>query len=248
VAGKIKTKFNIMNVPYEKQTLENPNPIARFAHKARFKRSKAIVIGWLGSGATVLDYGCGHGRFLAELSPLIGPDRPNCKLLGYDPYLAVRYENYIVIDNLDVIRDESVDIITCLEVMEHLDSEETQQFVQLARRKLVHGGKLLVTVPIMVGPALILKELSRCILFRRKSDTTLWDLFLGGALGISPPRAENIKASHRGFEWEKAYSILLRNFECIDLSFSPLPVVGWYGNSQAIMQFQKTSKNQAEVK
>ncbi len=44
-----------MEVPHEKQTLDNPNPIARFAQRARFKR---LVLPLLKDGASTIRY-CG---------------------------------------------------------------------------------------------------------------------------------------------------------------------------------------------
>ena len=56
-----------MSVNYEKQTLDNPNPIARYAHRARFSRSKKIVLASLQEGSIMVDYGCGQGRFYTNL-------------------------------------------------------------------------------------------------------------------------------------------------------------------------------------
>ena len=232
-----------MNVPYEKQTLDNPNIIARFAHRTRFKVSKEIVLNWLSSGMTIFDYGCGHGKFLAEICKIIPKNMNTVKLLGYDPYLKCSYEGYTVMQSLETIQDESINILTCLEVLEHLDSSETQDFVEFARKKLVDGGKILVTVPIMVGPALILKELSRCILFRRRSDTSLKELLFAAILGVNPPRTKNIKGSHKGFNWEVVFLLLQKEFSCTRLFFSPFKILGWYGNSQVIMQFQKVGSH-----
>ena len=237
---EISNKVNsTMNVPYEKQTLDNPNPMARFAHQSRFRFSKSIVLGWLSSHSVVFDYGCGHGRFLAELYKIIPKDKTSVQLFGYDPYLKLTFDGYTVTHSLETVRDQSIDILTCLEVLEHLSDEELKIFIDFARRKLVCGGKILVTVPIMVGPVLILKELSRCILFRRKSDTSLKEIFLAALIGVPPTRADDIKGSHKGFNWKNVYRYLKNDFDCIKIEFSPFTALGWYGNSQAIMQFQK---------
>ena len=70
--------------PYEKQTVANPNPIARFSHRARLRKSKKLALPYLTGGATLLDYGCGEGRFLHELAAELN-GQTGATLIGYDP-------------------------------------------------------------------------------------------------------------------------------------------------------------------
>lgn len=228
-----------MEVPYEKQTLDNPNPIARFAHRARFQRSKRLVLPLLSEGATLLDYGCGQGRFLHELTTETAAFQPRPTLLGYDPYMAMRYEGYEVVSDPAAIPGASVGVLTSLEVCEHLNDEETQAFIDFAARVLRPGGNLLVTVPIMMGPAVLIKEVSRSLLFRRRSDTSAGELLKAAVFGVPPRRADDIKGSHRGYDWRVTRRKLKARFTPVHLEFSPLPLLGWYGQSQALMLFCK---------
>jgi len=100
-------------------------------------------------------------------------------------------------------------------------------------------GWLLITVPIMVGPVVLIKELSRCILFRRLSDTSASELLAAAFFGVPPRRAENIKGSHRGYNWRETLEKLKLHFDLHKLEFSPFSFLGWYGNSQAIMLFKQ---------
>lgn len=230
-----------MNVPYEKQTLDNPNPIARFAHRTRFRKSAALVLDGLKPGATVFDYGCGQGRFLHELTQTLASrqEHAGTRFLGYDPYMAAKFEGYTIFSDLDAVPDESLDVITSLEVCEHLDDEATARFARFIEEKLKPDGKALVTVPIMIGPAVLIKELSRMLLYRRPSDTGLGALLKAAFFSAPPPRAEDIAVSHRGYDWRVTRRILSERFLCDKLLFSPLPLVGGYGNSQAMMVFRK---------
>jgi SAM-dependent methyltransferase len=227
-----------MEVPYEKQTLDNPNPIARFAHRARFRKSKRLVMPLLQNGGTLLDYGCGQGRFLHEISAETMHSHQKVMLLGYDPYAPMQYEGYVVVSDPAAIADTSIDVMSCLEVCEHLTEAETHNFVQFASRVLKPKGRLLVTVPIMIGPAVLIKELSRSILFRRFSDTSPLELFKAAVFGVPPTRADDIKASHRGYDWRVTLRTLSATFQLEKLEFSPLPLPGWYGQSQALMLFK----------
>jgi len=226
-------------VNYEKQTLDNPNPIARFAHRTRFKLSKQIVYNLVTKNSVVLDFGCGHGRFLNEISFDDKIKNNDCKLLGYDPYLKINFENFIVVNDSAHIPDNSVDIITCLEVVEHLYDDEIDSFLDFADKKLRPNGKILITVPIMIGPAMFLKELFRAILHRSWPTIKFIDVVKSGLFGISAPRADNVKISHQGFDWRVAKKKISEVFSLKKLSFSPIPGIGWYGNSQAIMIFEK---------
>jgi SAM-dependent methyltransferase len=226
-------------VDYEKQTLDNPNPIVRFAHRTRFKLSKQIVYNLVSKNSVVLDFGCGHGRFLNEISFEDIIKNNDCKLLGYDPFLQINFDNFTVVNDAALIPDNSVDIITCLEVVEHLYDNEIDFFLDFAGRKLKPNGKILVTVPIMIGPAIFPKELFRAILHRSWPTIKFIDVIKSGLFGISAPRAINVKISHQGFDWRVAKQKIGKAFSLKKLSFSPIPVIGWYGNSQAIMIFEK---------
>jgi hypothetical protein len=68
---------------------------------------------------------------------------------------------------------------------------------------------------------------------------TASELFRAAFLGISARRAEDVKASHRGFDWRATQQILLDRFRGVHTEFSPLPTKGSYGQSQALMLFQK---------
>ena len=229
-----------MFIPYDKQTINHPNPIARYAHRTRLSRSKNIVMPYIREKTTMLDYGCGDGMFLHAIHNELD-NNIVFTLYGYDPYMDGKYEGYEVISDLNQIADSGINIITCLEVCEHLNQQETQDFINVASHKLTDGGILLVTVPIMIGPSLLVKELSRSLLFHRLPDVGLRALLLASFLGTVPPRAENIKTSHRGYDWRVTLQALQSIFQIVSIQFSPFNFLGWYGNSQVLMLFKKPS-------
>jgi 2-polyprenyl-3-methyl-5-hydroxy-6-metoxy-1,4-benzoquinol methylase len=227
----------VREVPYEVQTLDNPNPIARFAHRSRMRRSMRLIRPYLTQSATLLDYGCGQGRFLSDLVPeLVGRD---VTLLGYDPCQSAQYEGYRVISDPEDVAADSVDVVTCLEVCEHLSPSEMEEFVEFAIKIMRTNARLLVSVPIMVGPALLLKELSRSVLFRRRTDHSASDLLKAAFLGVPATRTEDIKGSHRGFDWTVTLDRLRASFTVEHTEFSPLPFNHWYGQSQVLVVVAK---------
>ena len=79
--GYLPQPMGNRTVSYRAQTLDTPNPVARYAHRQRYKASFERVTSAVPHGGTVLDYGCGQGDFLNTLADL----RPDLSLYGYDP-------------------------------------------------------------------------------------------------------------------------------------------------------------------
>ena len=96
-------------VSYEKQTVDHPISLARFAHRERMRRSMRLVRPFLTGSGTLLDYGCGQGRFLADLAPEVGPA---VTLLGYDPNQSAQFGGYRIVSTLDEIAPGTIDIMT----------------------------------------------------------------------------------------------------------------------------------------
>ena len=66
---------------YDSNTINAANPMARFAHRTRIKKSILAVADRLDAGH-VFDYGCGSGHFVEELNRI----KPGCAV-GYEPYM-----------------------------------------------------------------------------------------------------------------------------------------------------------------
>src|SRR4051794_27796390 len=75
---------DVVVVSYEKQTVDSPNPLARFAHRARIQKSLAIVDEHLPKGGRFADFGAGTGLLLSEF----GKKRPDATLFGIEPFQA----------------------------------------------------------------------------------------------------------------------------------------------------------------
>ena len=228
-----------MKVTYARQTHDHPDPLARFAHRRRLARSMDMVLAWLTGrhgNQRLLDYGCGKGRFLNELHLRMTEEkRSNVTLMGYEPFMKSRFPTYEIVSSIGEVPAGSVDIMTCFEVCEHLNGEDTRAFIACAHEKIVKGGLLLVSVPIMAGPALLLKEYARALLFRRMPDTTFPQILRASLLGTLPARTTDLKRSHRGYDWKATRDMLKAEFGNVDVVFSPFRWMGWYGNSQAFM-------------
>jgi 2-polyprenyl-3-methyl-5-hydroxy-6-metoxy-1,4-benzoquinol methylase len=113
-----------------------------------------VVAQWarerMGAGATLMDFGCGAGVLFPDLGPRAG------RLYGVDLVLAPARTmvEYLHLDNVVLllpaelparIPAESVDVLICGEVLEHVDA--LPNLLQVLREKLRPEGRLMVTAP-----------------------------------------------------------------------------------------------------
>ena len=104
------------------------------------------------SYSSLLDLGCGDGRFLSELAR----KQPDHRLTGIDyseraialaramnPGIDYRAAD-ILADDVDV---EPFDVVTLVEVIEHIPPDDLDKFIERAVSFLRPGGRLVLTVP-----------------------------------------------------------------------------------------------------
>lgn len=223
-------------VPYREQTINTPNPVARFAHRQRYKFSLERVAEDAPRGGTVLEYGCGEGYFLTFLARV----RPDLRLYGYDPESTPSGKGFSAVESLNAIGDGSIDFICCYETLEHLYTDEIAFFLGHIKRVLSENGRVSISVPIIGGPPLLLKEANRSVLFRRKSDYTASELLAASLLGKPAPRPDHIRLTHKGFNFRSLAGYLSKELELVSKHWSPFPMLPWWLNSQAFYLYKKT--------
>jgi hypothetical protein len=152
-------------VPYARQTLDSPNPMARLAHRARYRHSLRLGASLAPQGGTVLDFGAGTGEFLHQL----GSMRPDLHLLAIEPYMAISHPGIENASDFERIGTGSIDLLTCFETLEHLHTDALDSFVAGAKRVTKMGSSIIISVPIMQGLMLPVKELNRMVLERSQS-------------------------------------------------------------------------------
>ncbi|WP_162375532.1 bifunctional 2-polyprenyl-6-hydroxyphenol methylase/3-demethylubiquinol 3-O-methyltransferase UbiG [Ancylobacter sp. TS-1] len=214
-------------VSYETQTLENPNPIARFAHTQRYARSVSLSSDLLPEGGAIVDFGAGTGHMLATLHKR----RPDVRLIAIEPFMPQLPDPAITyLSELSRVRD--VDLVTCFEVIEHLLGDEVERFLDDARQAIRPEGRVVISVPIMQGPVLPLKVVSGAMLHRRRPEYSLGQL-VRGTLGLSVPRVPDSRHSHRGFDFRELRGKILKMLDIEQEFYSPFTRLSWTVNSQA---------------
>jgi 2-polyprenyl-3-methyl-5-hydroxy-6-metoxy-1,4-benzoquinol methylase len=224
---------------YEMQTYRSPNPLSRFAHASRFGLSSTIASGYLPPKGTLLDYGAGDGHFLKELHRT----RSDAALFGLEPYMEnfadddAAYTGYRSAQDAETRR---YDVITCFEVLEHLDEKETDFFLGFVERALAPGGRLVVSVPIMYGPVLVPKALNAKYVKKSDWSYSIFEMVRAVLLMDVPRDPGGLYLNHKGYDWRKTRTRLGANFTAVEHRFSPFSALWWGFNSQWFGVFAKS--------
>jgi hypothetical protein len=219
-------------VSYEKQTVDSPNPLARFAHRSRIQKSLAIVAEHLPAGGTFADFGAGTGLLLSEFSN----QRPDATLYGIEPFQTPYYPgNVTYVPDLPSLKPSSVDVISAFEVCEHMYESEIRDFLAQSLETLTPQGKLILSVPVMYGAAAVPKFVNRVMLYRRNYTGYGVSDLAKSSVGIPIERPQDPRHTHTGFDFRWLIGIVRESFVTDRLDTSPFTALPWYLNSQVFI-------------
>jgi SAM-dependent methyltransferase len=223
---------------YDRLTVNSPNPAARFAQRSRHERGIRLVKQHLSPSSAILDYGSNNGDFLNTLAGggWTGP------LYGYDPYVTPKAPSFTPVGNLGEIPDEVLDAVLAFETLEHVDDHVLEEFISFCERSLRAGGVLIISVPIMVGPILLLKYPNAVFINKSRWRYSARELFRAAILWQQVPRSKSgAYLDHKGFDYRVLRQRLVCSFAPISIGYSPFPGLGPALNSQAFMCFRAMS-------
>ena len=225
---------------YDKQIMNSSNALDRFARRSRMKKSVALALSRY-KGGLILDYGCGPGLFVSEILK-----HHTEAAFGYEPTMDEQTASdvpiYRSID--EACKLGKFSMVTLLGTIVHLSQDEFTDFMTTCDRVLEPEGGILMSGPIEIGPGLLVKEMHRSVLRRRKSEHGFVELMKASVLGIPASRTSNIKSSHKGFDFREAISSIRELGWDVDvLHFGPLPIRTWYGNSNFYLWISRRKSN-----
>lgn len=200
---------------------------------------------------TLLDYRGGEGEFSRQLAAKYPFGRVCC----YEPLLVQRMEarrHLTGIENIELISKiksmpkESIDIIFCLEVLEHYLVSETLLALELIKSILKSEGLLILSLPIEVGIPALKKGIVRRRTRPGEWDTDLLRIFFA-SLGLTPhirpvSRLGDSFPFHLhdfGFDYRKFVKQIERDFRIVEKNYYPLGKWGALMNTKVILTLMK---------
>lgn len=232
----------------KKQVLCRSNVIA-WSHRSRFELARRLVEPY--SGGRLLDYGCGDGTFLKgiyDLFPVaVGVDRAEDQVLDCrSRFDQTKSLSFASIEELhQSYEKESFDVITCMEVLEHCVAEEAEKVLNDLVAYVRSGGPVIISVPIEIGPSLILKQSFRRLAALRNLGDYKWMekyslkelcrmvLATSSTSIVRPEYGESEKFhGHKGFNWRALEKMIARHLRVEKRFFTPLGLFRGYLSSQ----------------
>ena len=224
---------------YRDITFNDPNRIKRWLQSARLKTAIELSANYLNNNSNYLicDFGAGNG----ELCKLLTNKYKKSNIICYEPTSELYNEakenlsnlNINLINNIDSISDNSLDVLFCLEVFEHLPANETKEAFNIIFKKIKSNGLIIVGIPIEVGIPALYKGVFR--MFRRYGsyDANLSNIIksffwmrLNERPSIEITPGFNYYSAHMGFNYRSFEKQCKEHFNIIKKTTSPFNIFG----------------------
>ena len=237
---------------YARKQLYCPNRIVAWSHGSRFQL--AVQLAEESRGGRLVDYGCGDGTFIALASRIFahatGADVDAAQLAECRRRLGslehVAFVDTSVLSSAQ--HDGRYDLVTCMETLEHCITHERLRVLGDLERLCAPGGRILISVPIEIGPALAGKQLFRAIAawrghgdYHHRETYTARELIAAmlGRRNLARPEytamtpfGEVRYCGHKGFDWRVLEAELKNRFTIERRLFTPMPALRGLLNSQ----------------
>jgi SAM-dependent methyltransferase len=237
---------------YARKQIYCPSRVVAWSHGSRF--TLAARLSEASRGGRLLDYGCGDGTFIAlthgMFAQATGADVDAAQLDECRRRLG-SLEHVTFVQTATLVGERhtgAYDLVTCMEVLEHCTDGERVRVVGELRRLCGEGGRVVVSVPIEIGPALAGKQLFRALAawrghgdYHHRETYTVREL-LAAVFGrrrlvrpeysVETPFGRVRYCGHKGFDWRVLERDLRGTFRIERRMFTPMPFVKGLLNSQ----------------
>lgn len=237
---------------YARKQIYCPSRVVSWSHGSRFRLAADLAAG--AGGSRLLDYGCGDGTFLAlthgTFGTAIGADVDEKQLAA----CRTRFEGMAGLAFLHTAslsaagHDRAYDVVMCMEVLEHCPEAERLRVLDTLKRLTAPGGRVVISVPIEIGPALAGKQLVRALAaWRGHGDYQYRETYTPRELLAAVLARPNLARAryrvvvdgrpfdycgHKGFDWRILEAEIRERVTIAQRLFTPLPVLGRVVNSQ----------------
>ena len=232
---------------YQKQFGCDSNIIA-WSHRSRFEAALRSI----GSQQKLLDYGCGDGTFLSMAADRVasghGADIATDQVKDCQTRFAdvqnIRFST--IAEIADPAHTGAYDLVTCMEALEHCTDPIVEVVLKDLARLVAADGRVIISVPIEIGPAFLLKLfLRKLAAMRGLSDYRYYEsyslanaikmIFATGNTAVDRPiygEPNEPHHSHYGFNWRSMRERVREHLSVEQTLFSPLPWSGGWFSSQ----------------
>jgi SAM-dependent methyltransferase len=236
---------------YARKQVLSRDKLVAWSHRRRFETALALANEF--PGKRVLDFGCGDGTFLGLMmneseGPRFGVGADLCTDQVVDcrrRYLNEPRLRFVTTASLDTSEHAGqYDAVFCLEVLEHVIDwqPELDRFARL----MAPGAKLVISVPVEIGPSLVVKQLARRIAGWRRighyPGTTSYSLHELASSVFAGCRQHVVRPvfdagagpfhDHKGFNWMVLRERVARDFVIERCFATPFPALGWWAATQ----------------
>lgn len=223
---------------YYDRNYNSKNPLRRYAHRTRFKKSIAALE--LNSGSSILDFGAGDGLFLNQIKDI----QDDTRLVGYEPYMDAIPESRVrlikdwsEIDN-EIDSNGNFDYVTCFEVLEHFSPSRQYEALSMMQSAIKPEGTVIISVPIEKGLPALVKNMIRRVNLPQSNHIFTYDNIFKSVQGRSLLHLRDSPEyhSHMGFYFTDLEKEIVKLFKIVDKSFSPVGGFSHQWNSQVFYQ------------
>ena len=237
---------------YYRDQIGSSNKVIAWSHTSRFMKALSLLDA---AESSILDYGCGDGTFLAMAADQVkaahGSDIDANQIEGCrERFANLANVSFSVIGDLaDPKCDGSFDVVTCQETLEHCTEEIVEIVLADLARLVAPTGRVIISVPIEIGPSFVLKQSIRALAARMGNSSyhmmerysakdAAKMVFAGRSTVVERPlyKVDGAEGySHFGFNWRALRERVAHHLELERTEFTPLPQLGGLVSSQAWM-------------
>ncbi len=235
---------------YAKKQLFGASRLLAWSHQARFRFAVNLVKRM--KARKIVDYGSGDGTFLF----LLGERGTHRIGIDYDEQqiqdCRKRYSGEIEFASTHKFNwNQKADVITCMEVIEHCTDSQRHEVLQNIRKLMDRDARVVISVPVEIGPTLIAKHFVRWFLaltgfpgYQYREKYSVFEFFKMLFAGKNTKFQRPIYSTqdpngetrswhgHKGFNWRSFQAELEEKFTVESMYFTPIDIVAGFFSSQ----------------
>ena len=231
-----KTIFQYDPKGHSPQLYHSHHRLMNWVHAAHLR--EALANAPLGPGIYLLDAGCSDGELLVRAGGryafAVGSDHNFQALRTLQSRLESGHAAALQGDLRCLpFRDQSFDIVCCLETLEHVEGEEAA--IAELKRVLKEEGTLIVSVPIEIGFTVLVKQSAAKIFFGGYRGSYAWKELWHAFRGQLDRVPRTSISLHKGYDYRQTIARIRRHFASFQITGLPFKPLGRFFNTQVLL-------------